>query len=138
MSERAGRQRRRSGSAPGTGGGRYFIYRPPLGPRQPSDRARMTQILKDCTLTWSFSCLGSLDGMHRVHGASMARRRRRRCWMSPRRRSVSAGFWAPAATVPFSAVRKSSSVLVCSSIDFRQQGCSSIRAEARSTVKCLQ
>ena len=68
--ERAGRpaekEKRQRTVRTWDGGGRYFIYRPPLGLRQLSDRARMAQILKDCTLTWSFSCLGSLDGMHRV------------------------------------------------------------------------
>ena len=115
-------------------------YRPPLGLQQPSDHACTAMILKDFALTWQFSCLAawtawiaSMERAWRGGGGGAAGCRRAG--------GLSAGFWAPAATVPFSAARKSNSMLACSSIDFRQQGYSSVRGEApraRSTVKCLQ
>jgi len=88
----------------------------------------MVQILKDFALTWSFSCLAawtawiaSMERAWRGDGAAGCRRTG----------GLSAGFWDPAANVPFSAARKSNSMLACSSIDFRQQGCSSVRGEPR-------
>ena len=135
--ERAGPAGKEKRKRTWDGGGRYFIYRPPLGLQQPSDHACTAMILKDFALTWSFSSLAawtawiaSMERAWRGGGGGAAGCRRAG--------GLSTGFWAPVATVPFSAARKSNSMLACSSIDFRQQGCSSIRAEARSTVKCLQ
>ena len=80
-------------------GGRYFIYRPPLGPCQPLDRARAAQILNDCTLTWLFSCLAPLDDMDRVieRADRGAAAEQAATALLDAAGTLSAGFWAPAA-----------------------------------------
>ena len=82
---------------------------------------------------------GCLDGMDRVHGASMARRRRRRCWMSPRRRSLCRllGSGGDRTILRREEVEQHVGLLVDRLPATRLQQ-RPRRAEARGLVKCLQ
>ena len=92
MSERASWPAGREGVAAAhldwtwDGGGRYFIYRPPLGALTAVRSRTYGPDFKGFRFDLVVFLPGCLDGMDRVHGASMARRRR--CWMSPHRWSL--------------------------------------------------